>query len=691
MAGHNSFLESTIRFALSDPMPVLSVSDSIETLLGFSPDSFLDGRISLKDRIHPDDQDIADELFSRTIQHSSGTFNLRLRQANGRIRCVKGEYQKTLDDSSQPVILELLLQDAKSLGQRLGNPPMMDNLRAVLENTDDYIYFKDRNHVFTGASQTLVSITDPARHWTDLLGQTDYDVFPEELADRYYRLEKQVFEGIPVAHEVQEILTTDGRKGWVDNRKYPIRDESGEIVGLFGVARDVTEKKRAEDDLLQEQQFTKSVLDNLPGIFYLYAYPENRLVLWNKRHESLLGYTAEEMAGRHVTDWHIPEAREAVLSAIETAMKTGQNSIEAPLLAKDGRRVDFALTGVRFEAQGRSYLMGTGVNISERKKIEEALRLSEERHRLLADNASDVIWTMNLDGRITYVSPSVEKLRGYTAEEVMRQSLAEILTPDSVPIASDGLGKISAAVKAGLPVPEFRVELEQPCRDGSTVWTEVTTTGMRNAAGEFIGILGVTRDITERKKMEEQVRQLAFHDPLTSLPNRRLLNDRLSQAMATSKRSACHGALMFLDLDNFKQLNDAQGHEVGDSLLIEVAARLKNCVREMDTVARFGGDEFVVMISELTADRVESITQASLIAEKIRIALAEPYRLKVKHDGEAETTIKYHCTASIGMTLFVGNESSQDDLLKWADMAMYQAKEAGRDAVRMATESAQRG
>jgi diguanylate cyclase (GGDEF)-like protein len=139
---------------------------------------------------------------------------------------------------------------------------------------------------------------------------------------------------------------------------------------------------------------------------------------------------------------------------------------------------------------------------------------------------------------------------------------------------------------------------------------------------------------------------------------------------------------MFLDLDNFKLLNDTHGHEVGDLLLIEAADRLKSCVREMDTVARFGGDEFVVMISELDADKTGSTTQAGIIAEKIRAALAKPYELKIQHEGKAETTVEHHCTASIGVALFIKDEASQDNILKWADMAMYQAKEAGRNLAR---------
>ena len=189
--------------------------------------------------------------------------------------------------------------------------------------------------------------------------------------------------------------------------------------------------------------------------------------------------------------------------------------------------------------------------------------------------------------------------------------------------------------------------------------------------------------------MQEQVRQLAFHDPLTGLPNRRLLADRLGLAMATNRRNTRFGALMFLDLDNFKPLNDAHGHSAGDLLLVEVAKRLSRCIREMDTVARFGGDEFVVMISELESGRSESAASACVIAEKIRAALSQPYVLKIKRNDAGETSLEHNCTASIGLALFDGNEANQDDVLRLADMAMYQAKEAGRNQVILTTETPQ--
>jgi diguanylate cyclase (GGDEF)-like protein len=181
---------------------------------------------------------------------------------------------------------------------------------------------------------------------------------------------------------------------------------------------------------------------------------------------------------------------------------------------------------------------------------------------------------------------------------------------------------------------------------------------------------------------QKKIHDMAYHDALTRLPNRRLLNDRLAQAMAVCKRKGCFGALMALDLDNFKPLNDDHGHDVGDMLLVEVAVRLTTCVREGDTVARFGGDEFVVVLSELSADRQEAMAQAERVAEKIRLALAADYSLKVTKPSTPEVCVKHRCTASIGVALFIQKDPDDSDLLKQADAAMYQAKDSGRNSIR---------
>jgi len=180
----------------------------------------------------------------------------------------------------------------------------------------------------------------------------------------------------------------------------------------------------------------------------------------------------------------------------------------------------------------------------------------------------------------------------------------------------------------------------------------------------------------------EQINYLAYYDSLTGLPNRRLLNDRLEHVKSASKRTKRYAALLFLDLDNFKPVNDVYGHDVGDLLLQDAGKRISKCVRQADTVARFGGDEFVVLLSELVIDLEESTAQAGIVAEKIRAVLAEPYWLKVKTAENQETTVEHHCTSSIGIVLFLNKDGSAADIVKWADLAMYEAKSSGRNQIR---------
>jgi len=211
-------------------------------------------------------------------------------------------------------------------------------------------------------------------------------------------------------------------------------------------------------------------------------------------------------------------------------------------------------------------------------------------------------------------------------------------------------------------------------------WQSITA--VRSDDGRVTHYVTSFSDITAHKQAEQKIRQLAFYDPLTRLPNRRLLTDRLDQALVASARSRKHGALMFLDLDNFKILNDTQSHQLGDLLLVEVGRRLQHCVRAKDTVARLGGDEFLVMMEDLDESPAQAAIQAEAVAEKIRNALAQPYFLEAAQTGSPQPRVEHQCTSSIGVTLFRDQEGRSDEYLKRADLAMYQAKAAGRNAIR---------
>lgn len=309
------------------------------------------------------------------------------------------------------------------------------------------------------------------------------------------------------------------------------------------------------------------------------------------------------------------------------------------------------------------------------------LRASEALFRRLTEDVSDVIWRADRNLFITYINPTDEKLRGFRADEVIGHHVFEMFTAEGIATVNDLIKQRQDREADGTITGAVTFEVQHRCKDGRLLWGEVLSKPERDAHGRIVGYHGISRETTERKQLQDQIQQLAFYDPLTGLPNRRLLEDRLGQSLASSRRSGIFGALLFLDLDNFKPLNDLHGHEAGDLLLIEAARRLKAGVRETDTVARFGGDEFVVIIRELDRDPAVSREQVATIAEKIRARLAEPYRLSVEHGGLAGQEIEHRCSASIGIRLFIGNGVDPDEILKQADLAMYRAKDAGRNTV----------
>ncbi len=338
------------------------------------------------------------------------------------------------------------------------------------------------------------------------------------------------------------------------------------------------------------------------------------------------------------------------------------------------------LLGVMFFRQRRT-----------QQRLEEARSESQwqaRRYEVLLVAAIDGICGVDADGCITFINPAAQRMLGWGNNEVAGSNFHTLAhhhhahaNGTEFPAFDCTLHKALSNSEVGNADAKGQYLDDLYWRkDGTSFQVEYTVANIRGG-GRASGAMIVFRDVTERKRMEEKVHHLAFYDALTNLPNRRLLNDRLSQTMAASKRSGCHGAIMFLDLDKFKPLNDQHGHAVGDLLLIEVAERLRSCVREMDTVARYGGDEFVVMISELDVDKAESIAQTSVIAEKILASLYRPYLLDIEHPGSARTCIEHHCTASIGVALFIDHKASQDEILKRADTAMFQAKEAGRNTI----------
>ncbi len=311
----------------------------------------------------------------------------------------------------------------------------------------------------------------------------------------------------------------------------------------------------------------------------------------------------------------------------------------------------------------------------ERSREAQQLLERERHYRLLIETANEGIAVIQ-NGVLRFANPRFFQLCGHTPAEVLNQPLAPLIHEDD----RDRVIRASAPAD-GQAAPQhhtFRVLT----RHQGERWFE-----LNDAPFEWLGqpaTLSFMTDITERRRLEAKIQQQALHDTLTELPNRRLLTHNLAQAMASHRRSGLHGALMFLDLDNFKPLNDTHGHRVGDLLLVEVAHRLTHSVRETDTVARFGGDEFVVLLGDLHTDPQTSVELARAVAGKLLAALAEPYCLAVEQASGGVHAVEHRCTASIGVVMFDGQATEPDDLLKQADMAMYRAKAAGRNTVWLA-------
>jgi len=303
----------------------------------------------------------------------------------------------------------------------------------------------------------------------------------------------------------------------------------------------------------------------------------------------------------------------------------------------------------------------------------QLLRNSERRFRMLFENSPLCIHEISLDGRFLSMNRAgLDMLNQQNEEQIC------------------GMHFLEAVSKQDQPHIQI---LFREALDGNVCHFEFTTAGdwplhfkssfipIRDTTGQVIKLMGLTEDITERKQAEQNIQQLAYYDPLTNLPNRRLLLDRLGKALSTCSRSKHHGALMLIDLDHFKKLNDIHGHEVGDLLLVEVAQRISRCIREQDSAARLGGDEYVVMLEDLSTDTQEAARQADMVAEKIRGALSRPYYLKRTLTSSNAETIEHYCTSSIGVTLFSSGDNIEE-LFRWADAAMYQAKAAGRNVIR---------
>jgi diguanylate cyclase (GGDEF)-like protein/PAS domain S-box-containing protein len=468
------------------------------------------------------------------------------------------------------------------------------------------------------------------------------------------------------------MVRPDGEFCHVHLRTQLLCDETGQL--LFGTVQDVTELRRTQEAMRESEERFEIIAKATNDAIWDWHLQTNR-VWWSEGMRSLFGFSHQEI--ENGIEWwtsHIhPEDRDRVLRGVYTAIDGPCEdwSDEYRFMRKDGSYVDVLDRGFFIrDRDGKAVRMiGAMVDITERARAERERREAEARIReqaALLDKAQDAIIVVGMDMRISFWNKGAERLFGWTAEETLGKMKVDLIIDD--------FAAFDEAHNIVLEWGAWSGELGKRRKGGNLLTVESHWTLVRDDNGRPQSILAIDTDITQRKKAEREIEHLAFFDPLTQLPNRRLLLDRLQHALATSIRSRHRGALLFIDLDNFKSLNDTLGHDKGDLLLQQVARRLETCVpRKSDTVARLGGDEFVVMLEDLSEHPQEAAAQAEIVGEKILAVFNQPFQL----DG-----YEYHTTPSIGVTLFDNRTDNVDELLKRADLAMYQAKGAGRNAIR---------
>ena len=447
---------------------------------------------------------------------------------------------------------------------------------------------------------------------------------------------------------------------FTDSERQLLEGLTGQVAAAVDVVRQYDERRRAEEALRRGEELLRATLESTAdGILVVddggrAAYLNARFAEMWRIPQDLL----DERDDARLLDYVVEQLSEpnAFLEKVRALYGTADESLDT-LAFKDGRvfeRYSRPLLG----EDGRCGRVWSFRDVTERQRAETAIRRSEERFRSLVQNASDLITVVDTDTAIRYQSPSIARLLGHDADALCGTQMTDLLHPDDV---ARMLGFIAEAMAK--PHQSATVEARLQHRDGS--WRDLEIVGADRRHDPAIGgfVLNA-RDVSDRKTLEKQLRHQAFHDPLTGLANRARFTDRLEHGLQRASRDGKALAVLFMDLDNFKSVNDGLGHSAGDRLLVEIAERLRRCLRPGDTAARFGGDEFAVLLEDLV-----SMDEATIVAERIFAALKPPFET----DGK-----ELFVRASAGIALGHGGGEDADELLRNADVAMYVAKSHGK-------------
>lgn len=537
---------------------------------------------------------------------------------------------------------------------------MQDLFRCIAPITDAMMHglaIADLEGRILFANSTLVQWVGAANSQA-LMGRDLDEILTGQSASRRHRqnTSAKALSGATCFSQYELSLKHGGTLA-VEESAFLVRDDRGRPECITYLMQRIDSGTDADSRIERERALQNEIINALPGVFYLFN-AQGRFVRWNTNLERLTGRNAEEVAEISPLAFFDASDAKVIANSIEEVFAHGHTEVEGTLRSTNGDATPCLFSGHKIEFDGEPHLIGVGLDISELKRTqsERALLASAFEH------SPDAMLVTDADNRIVTVNSAFTRLTGYALNEVKGKDPA-VLSSGLMPSAF-----YERMWRAILTEGSWHGEVWDRRKDGSLFPKALSVSTVRDAHGRITHHIASFTDITERKRAEERIRFLAMHDPLTRLPNRSELRSRLTQALATATREKHQLAVLFIDLDRFKLINDTLGHTVGDELLVEVSQRLLAAVRASDIVARLGGDEFIVVLNH-----VEGREAVRAFAKKLLGRLGEPFPLAGR---------QLHSAGSIGISVFPSDGEDCETLMRCADTAMYHAKSMGRSTYR---------
>lgn len=523
-----------------------------------------------------------------------------------------------------------------------------DRYRAMIDTIADGYYEVDLRGNFTVASNYIERLGYPAN---ELKGMNFGAFVTKDNQEKVFQAFHEVFKtGKPLKNLEFELTTKDGEEKRVSISTALIKSEAGKPTGFRGIFQDIT-------DLVETESLLLEISRTSP--IGMYALANGKFIYANQVFLKFTRYRNDELIGREPRLLVHPEDWIKVRSKAITMLKGRAGPpYEFRLIRKDGQ-ISWVMESLwSIKLRGEKLAIGNILDITPLKTTELALKQSEERYRTIIENIQEGYYESDIHGRFTFFNDSFAAILGYPHEELQNLGYKSITDPENVFEVDEQFRRVYETGQ-----PNRAIEWAIISKEGRKVFTEISANVRRDETGNPVGFRGILRDTTERRERDQVIKQLAYYDPLTGLPNRRLFEDRFILALANAERQGHKLALLVMDLDNFKQINDTYGHDTGDLVLKEMGGRLSDLLRKGDTVARMGGDEFIILLSNIR--RKSDIT---IVAKKILRAIRLPFKL-----GGRPTQI----STSIGISICPEQGSDKNILMRQADQAMYQAKKNG--------------